>query len=818
MDNLINQIVALADQRRHTRGYIDRNDGGKFKYVPEDHGITADELETHLNGGTARGVYMCPDEKRQKSHFLVFDFDDKKAEGIAVGPTMTVARHLESLGVPHLIFRSGSGNGYHIWVFFESARRVDTIKKDADSILADIKEDGTKYVAVKEGRLNVQRYSSSGKKTHIEHGVEVLPKGYGEHNIAIPCGRKSVPMRLVKDDSIWRLEECTLDDLSLEFVPVQKRGPKPATEAIDIDHDDACDCFIKGFDVDERSQWGAAGICLQVAFGKESDWARDRWIDWSRTSVLHQEGTDGVDHWNQLTTASKYTPLSFWRIAKRHGYHGKWPFKATDERKLLALDFLTDVRILRDQSDIAYAELKPREWVRIDTNEFRNACALGMLRAYQKMPQEQDVKAALMIAQAEASEAEPENVDLRFARVGGQRYVFLADTDRTVIEIDENGWRANNDAPVQFRKGVSLPMAMPEEGSLDDLIDFLNVDEDSMVFLLAWMVTAIINPGKQCPIAVLDGSAGSAKSSTLSTLIRILDPKVGAQAGAPKTEDDLVVSAYQSAVMSFDNVDTLANMSDALCRLSTGGGLSKRKLYSDGDVFSVDAMRPLLIAGLDPTFYKQDLIERIVRVTLTRPKAYMDEEEFEAYREQNLAKWRGALYTLVSDVLRDVHTVAQTSSRFGVFSRVGECVARRLGYDDGWFGRTYASMRLEMACEAAAADSVYMFLTDFLGGLSQKVGTKWSGGATELFMEMRTAFADLAQMVSAKDIPGNARAISPRIVQASSLIEKTHGWRVSRGRRREFIFEKVADVEASAEDVLEAYRAHQLALTEPAGI
>ncbi len=115
-------------------------------------------------------------------------------------------------------------------------------------------------------------------------------------------------------------------------------------------------------------------------------------------------------------------------------------------------------------------------------------------------------------------------------------------------------------------------------------------------------VTAIVNPGNQCPIAILDGSAGSAKSSTLATLIEILDPKVGAMAGEPSSEDDLVVSAYQSAVMSFDNVDTLARLSDALCRLSTGGGLSKRKLYSDGDVFAVDAMRTAAKSPLLPSF------------------------------------------------------------------------------------------------------------------------------------------------------------------------------------------------------------------------
>jgi hypothetical protein len=49
------------------------------------------------------------------------------------------------------------------------------------------------------------------------------------------------------------------------------------------------------------------------------------------------------------------------------------------------------------------------------------------------------------------------------------------------------------------------------------------------------------------------------------------------------------------------------------------------------------------------------------------------------------------------------------------------------------------------------------------------------------------------------------------------LIEKTHGWRVSRGTRREFIFEKVADVEASVEDVLAAYRDHVTQTADQAG-
>ncbi|MDZ7905016.1 MAG: hypothetical protein U5N55_04040 [Cypionkella sp.] len=59
--------------------------------------------------------------------------------------------------------------------------------------------------------------------------------------------------------------------------------------------------------------------------------------------------------------------------------------------------------------------------VRIDTNDFKNRCAYGMLREYGKLPQEQDVKGAQMIALAQAAETAPEHVDLRLGRVGGKR-------------------------------------------------------------------------------------------------------------------------------------------------------------------------------------------------------------------------------------------------------------------------------------------------------------------------------------------------------------------------------------------------------------
>lgn len=775
----------------------------KWCYRPINEPLSDELIREHLTrGDDCRAIWLnvgteTKPDKLDHTRFMIFDFDDHN-ERLTTDEIQDhvarVANALTESEVPYRMFLSGGGHGMHIWVTFDAPKRIDVMKDLADHIL----------------RKAVLERKAGGELA--DGFVEVLPKGVGQQVCALPMGRASVRMTVSDDGAI---RETAPQDTIIEHYVGKKRGRKSTTETAEINRDAAFECFIQKYDPDNRDDWGAAGICLQEAFGREDEWARDRWVAWSKSSSAYEPGDE--KEWDKLSGAQKYTPLSFWRFAQQHGYGGKLPFTAAEKRKLLALDFLTDVRIIRDQSDVAYAELKERDWVRIDTNDFKNACAVGMLRAYQKMPAEQDVKSAQMIALAEAAEAAPAHVDLRFARVGGKRYVFLADPDRNILEIDADGWRINNDAPVHFRKGVGLPMSIPEDGDLSDLIEFLNVDGDSMVFLLAWMVTAIINPGKQCPIAILDGSAGSAKSSTLTTLIEMLDPKVGAQAGEPSGEDDLVVSAYQSAVMSFDNVDTLARLSDALCRLSTGGGLSKRKLYSDGDVFAVDAMRPLLIAGLDPTFYKQDLIERIIRITLTRPAHYMDEEEFAAYRKENMPRWRGALYSLVAAVLRDVHTVKQTSSRFGVFARVGECVARLLGREEGWFTEQYAKVRLEMALEAGTADSVYLFLADFLMGIDKGVGSKWVCTSTELFIQMKDAFADLSQLVAVKDFPGNARAISPRIVQASGLIEKAHGWRVTRGPRREFIFEKVNDVEASADAVLEMFKEYQSRAADEAG-
>src|SRR5262249_46881578 len=54
-------------------------------------------------------------------------------------------------------------------------------------------------------------------------------------------------------------------------------------------------------------------------------------------------------------------------------------------------------------------------------------------------------------------------------------------------------------------------------------------------------------------------------------------------------------------------------LSDAMCRLSSGGTLAKRVLYTDADEFVISACRPQLLNGIPDTLAsRSDLLDRSI--------------------------------------------------------------------------------------------------------------------------------------------------------------------------------------------------------------
>ena len=80
-----------------------------------------------------------------------------------------------------------------------------------------------------------------------------------------------------------------------------------------------------------------------------------------------------------------------------------------------------------------------------------------------------------------------------------------------------------------------------------------------------------------------------------------------------------MVTAKNNWLVSGDNLSFVgAQMADALCRLSSGGGLKKRTLYTDAEEYAIDARRPIALTGLSAVTDREDFLDRILMVTLDR--------------------------------------------------------------------------------------------------------------------------------------------------------------------------------------------------------
>jgi hypothetical protein len=162
--------------------------------------------------------------------------------------------------------------------------------------------------------------------------------------------------------------------------------------------------------------------------------------------------------------------------------------------------------------------------------------------------------------------------------------------------------------------------ALPEpvsDGSIKELRPFLNVKTDEeFILAVSWLLAGLRSRGPY-PVLVPFGEQGTGKSSFCRNLRSLIDPNKAPLRTLPRDERDLCISAQNGWVIATDNVSRLpAWLSDAYCRLATGGGMATRQLYSDQDEIIFDAQRPIVLNGIPEFVTRPDLADRAVFLTL----------------------------------------------------------------------------------------------------------------------------------------------------------------------------------------------------------
>ncbi|HNT73250.1 MAG TPA: hypothetical protein PKK92_09360, partial [Methanothrix sp.] len=313
-------------------------------------------------------------------------------------------------------------------------------------------------------------------------------------------------------------------------------------------------------------------------------------------------------------------------------------------------------------------------------------------------------------------------VYVRLAECGGRFYLDLGGDDWRAAEIDSSGWRviSSEAVPVKFRRSKG-GMALPEPtrgGSLEDLRRVLNVPEGApWVLVRAWLVQAF-NPTGPYPVLIVDGEQGSGKSWLGRILRYLIDPNKSPLRRPPRNEHDLMISAANSWLSVFDNLSGLPGwLGDALCVVSTGGGLSCRELYTDSEEALFDLQRPIVLNGIDALTTRGDLLGRAIVLHLPRIKDEdrMTEKVMLAELDRIRPGVLGAVLDVVSSGLRELPNVELPSKpRMADFAEWVTACEGGLGLEPGEFMAAFEANRTEAEASLIGADFFATSLVEFI--------------------------------------------------------------------------------------------------------
>jgi hypothetical protein len=258
---------------------------------------------------------------------------------------------------------------------------------------------------------------------------------------------------------------------------------------------------------------------------------------------------------------------------------------------------------------------------------------------YRKVASAGPVLDAVSVLNGIALHDRPENsVHVRVGDGDGTYYLHLADSDWRTIRLTPDGWRIMPEVSVRFRRASGmLPLPEPlRGGQLELLRQHLNYENEGQWMLLVSWLLAAFRPHGPYPVLLLSGQQGSAKSTVARILRALIDPNTADIRSEPRTSQDLAIAADNSWVVALDNLSGIHSwLSDALCRLSTGGGFSTRKLFTDDDERIFSASRPVIITSIEDVASRGDLLERSLVLQLPpipSEKRRTESELWEAFK------------------------------------------------------------------------------------------------------------------------------------------------------------------------------------------
>ncbi len=418
-----------------------------------------------------------------------------------------------------------------------------------------------------------------------------------------------------------------------------------------------------------------------------------------------------------------------------------------------------------------YAEIKNNTHLEnwpITSKNFKNYLRRLFYEKYQKPPNNQALQDALGVLEAKALFDAPEKeVFLRVAGDNEHILIDMGDENWSVIEVTATGYEVKNLTHSPFRRGSGiLPLPFPQEGNIELLKYFVNVEEKDFILLVSWLLQCF-NPVGSYPILVLQGEQGTAKSTTSKVLRDLIDPCTAPLRSVPREERDVWVATIHNWILAFDNLSGIPCwLSDVLCRVSTGAGSAGRTLYTDEDETTIVARRPIIVNGIDDITSRNDFLDRSIILYLPPIPEEKRKPEAEFWKEFEIAKPKilGALLNAVSAGLRN-NIKLNRIPRMADFALWSCACCEVLPWNAEEFLDVYEGNRKGTIEQAIEFDAFSCAVRNFT--VERK---EWTGTAQELLDILSPTVSEAVKR--SKAWPSSPRGVSGRLRRSATFLRQ----------------------------------------------
>ena len=418
-----------------------------------------------------------------------------------------------------------------------------------------------------------------------------------------------------------------------------------------------------------------------------------------------------------------------------------------------------------------------KEVLKVKSKKFKMWLTKQYYDTTKKAPTSDAMNQAIGVMEMKAAfDGDEHRLQLRVAEKDGAFYYDLANEDWSVVKVENGTCHVLHEPPILFTRNKNMKAQVLPDFTGDFRRNFKKIlnhvrikNEDDQILYLIYLVTCLI-PSIPHAVLVFSGEKGASKSTSMRLTRQIVDPAVQDLLTMPNSMQDLAIALTNNYMPTFDNLDGLSpEKSDLLCIASTGGGFSKRTLFTDDDETLLELKRCVGLTGINVVVTRADLIDRSIIIELDRiPENERKEERevWEAFEKDRASIVGGALQTLANAMAIYPDVKLDKLPRMADFTRWGYAIAEVLGYGGNHFLQAYRKNRNQSNEEAISSHPVAATVVALM-----RNNQTWSGAVSSLLSELERVAEQERINTNVKTFPKAAHVLSKRLKEVKSNLE-----------------------------------------------